>query len=77
MVETSNGVRRQEGGQSAFSGIGSEERKRHSDPFLERMGVAQAPVARLELSAANRTHASSIAMLRLRANAVGCELRME
>jgi DNA-binding XRE family transcriptional regulator len=42
----------------------------------ERMGVAQASVARLESSAANRTHAPSFATLRRYANAVDCDLRI-
>lgn len=42
----------------------------------ERMGVAQASVARLESSAGNRKHAPSISTLRRYANAVGCDLRI-
>jgi len=42
----------------------------------ERMGIAQASVARLESSAGNRKHAPSIATLRRYANAVGCDLRI-
>jgi DNA-binding XRE family transcriptional regulator len=40
----------------------------------ERMGVAQATVARLESSAGSRKHAPSIATLRRYADAVGCVL---
>ncbi|WP_284332911.1 helix-turn-helix transcriptional regulator [Dyella flagellata] len=42
----------------------------------ERMGVAQASVARLEASAGSRKHAPSMATLRRYADAVGCELRI-
>jgi DNA-binding XRE family transcriptional regulator len=42
----------------------------------ERMGIAQASVARLESSAGSRKHAPSIATLRRYADAVGCELRL-
>lgn len=42
----------------------------------ERMGVAQASVARLESSAGSRKHAPSLATLRRYADAVGCELRI-
>ena len=42
----------------------------------ERMGIAQASVARLESSAGSRKHAPSIATLRRYADAVGCELRI-
>ncbi|GLQ87658.1 helix-turn-helix transcriptional regulator [Dyella flagellata] len=42
----------------------------------ERMGVAQASVARLEASAGSRKHAPSLATLRRYADAVGCELRI-
>ncbi len=42
----------------------------------ERMGIAQATVARLESSAGSRKHAPSIATLRRYADAVGCELRL-
>ncbi|MDC8011415.1 helix-turn-helix transcriptional regulator [Tahibacter soli] len=40
----------------------------------ERMGVAQATVARLESSAGSRKHAPSMATLRRYADAVGCVL---
>ncbi|HVK79210.1 MAG TPA: helix-turn-helix transcriptional regulator [Verrucomicrobiae bacterium] len=40
----------------------------------ERMGVAQATVARLESSAGSRKHAPSISTLRRYADAVGCVL---
>ena len=42
----------------------------------ERMGIAQASVARLEASAGSRKHAPSIATLRRYADAVGCDLRL-
>lgn len=42
----------------------------------DRMGVAQATVARLESSAGSRKHAPSLATLRRYADAVGCELRI-
>ncbi len=42
----------------------------------ERMGIAQASVARLESSAGSRKHAPSIATLRRYADAVGCDLRI-
>jgi DNA-binding XRE family transcriptional regulator len=42
----------------------------------ERMGVAQASVARLEASAGSRKHAPSIATLRKYADAVNCNLRI-
>jgi DNA-binding XRE family transcriptional regulator len=42
----------------------------------ERMGIAQASVARLESSAGSRKHAPSIATLRRYADAVGCDLRL-
>jgi DNA-binding XRE family transcriptional regulator len=42
----------------------------------ERMGVAQASVARLESSAGSRKHAPSISTLRRYAAAVGCDLRI-
>lgn len=42
----------------------------------DRMGVAQATVARLESSAGSRKHAPSMATLRRYADAVGCELRI-
>lgn len=42
----------------------------------ERMGIAQASVARLESSADSRKHAPSMATLRRYADAVGCELRI-
>jgi DNA-binding XRE family transcriptional regulator len=42
----------------------------------ERMGVAQASVARLEASAGSRKHAPSIATLRKYADAVNCDLRI-
>jgi len=42
----------------------------------ERMGVAQASVARLEASAGSRKHAPSMATLRKYADAVGCEIRL-
>ena len=42
----------------------------------ERMGVAQASVARLESSAGSRKHAPSISTLRRYATAVGCDLRI-
>jgi len=42
----------------------------------DRMGVAQATVARLESSAGSRKHAPSMATLRRYAAAVGCELRI-
>jgi len=42
----------------------------------ERMGVAQASVARLESSAGSRKHAPSLATLRRYADAVGCDLRI-
>ena len=42
----------------------------------ERMGIAQASVARLESSAGSRKHAPSIATLRRYADAVGCELHI-
>jgi DNA-binding XRE family transcriptional regulator len=40
----------------------------------QRMGIAQASVARLESSAGSRKHAPSIATLRRYAEAVGCTL---
>ncbi len=40
----------------------------------QRMGIAQASVARLESSAGSRKHAPSIATLRRYAEAVGCAL---
>ena len=43
----------------------------------ERMGIAQASVARLESSAGSRKHAPSMATLRRYADAVGCDLRIE
>ncbi|HET7266801.1 MAG TPA: helix-turn-helix transcriptional regulator [Oleiagrimonas sp.] len=42
----------------------------------ERMGIAQASVARLESSAGNRKHAPSLATLRRYADAVGCDLHL-
>lgn len=42
----------------------------------QRMGIAQASVARLESSAGSRKHAPSMATLRRYADAVGCELRI-
>lgn len=42
----------------------------------ERMGIAQASVARLESSAGSRKHAPSMATLRRYADAVGCDLRI-
>lgn len=42
----------------------------------ERMGIAQASVARLESSAGSRKYAPSIATLRRYADAVGCDLRI-
>lgn len=42
----------------------------------ERMGIAQASVARLEASAGSREHAPSIATLRRYADAVDCDLRL-
>lgn len=42
----------------------------------ERMGIAQASVARLESSAGSRKHAPSMATLRRYADAVDCELRI-
>ncbi len=42
----------------------------------ERMGVAQASVARLEASAGSRKHAPSVATLRKYADAVGCDLHL-
>lgn len=42
----------------------------------ERMGVAQASVARLESSAGSRKHAPSISTLRRYATALGCDLRI-
>jgi DNA-binding XRE family transcriptional regulator len=42
----------------------------------ERMGIAQASVARLESSAGSRKHAPSMATLRRYADAVGCEFRI-
>ncbi|HET8553312.1 MAG TPA: helix-turn-helix transcriptional regulator [Rhodanobacteraceae bacterium] len=42
----------------------------------ERMGIAQASVARLEASAGSRKHAPSVATLRRYADAVGCELHL-
>lgn len=42
----------------------------------ERMGIAQASVARLESSAGSRKHAPSIATLRRYADAVDCDLRI-
>lgn len=42
----------------------------------QRMGIAQASVARLESSAGSRKHAPSIATLRRYADAVGCDLRI-
>lgn len=42
----------------------------------ERMGIAQATVARLESSAGSRKHAPSIATLRRYADAVDCELHL-
>lgn len=42
----------------------------------ERMGVAQASVARLEASAGSRKHAPSIATLRRYADALDCDLRL-
>ncbi len=42
----------------------------------ERMGIAQASVARLESSAGSRRHAPSLSTLRRYADAVGCELRI-
>jgi DNA-binding XRE family transcriptional regulator len=42
----------------------------------ERMGIAQASVARLETSAGSRKHAPSIATLRRYADAVNCDLRI-
>jgi DNA-binding XRE family transcriptional regulator len=42
----------------------------------ERMGIAQASVARLEASAGSRKHAPSIASLRRYADAVDCDLHI-
>jgi DNA-binding XRE family transcriptional regulator len=42
----------------------------------ERMGVAQASVARLEASAGSRKHAPSMATLRRYADAVGCQITL-
>ena len=42
----------------------------------ERMGIAQASVARLEASAGSRKHAPSVATLRRYADAVGCDLHI-
>lgn len=42
----------------------------------QRMGIAQASVARLESSAGSRKHAPSIATLRRYADAVGCNLHL-
>lgn len=42
----------------------------------DRMGIAQASVARLESSAGSRKHAPSLATLRRYAAAVGCDLRI-
>ena len=42
----------------------------------ERMGIAQASVARLESSAGSRKHAPSIATLRRYADAVNCDLHL-
>ena len=42
----------------------------------ERMGIAQASVARLEASAGSRKHAPSVATLRRYADAVDCELKL-
>jgi len=42
----------------------------------ERMGIAQASVARLEASAGSRKHAPSVATLRRYADAVNCELHL-
>jgi len=42
----------------------------------ERMGVAQASVARLESSAGSRKHAPSLATLRRYADALGCDVRI-
>ena len=42
----------------------------------ERMGIAQASVARLEVSAGSRKHAPSVATLRRYADAVNCDLRI-
>jgi transcriptional regulator with XRE-family HTH domain len=42
----------------------------------ERMGIAQASVARLESSAGSRKHAPSVATLRRYADAVDCDLRI-
>lgn len=42
----------------------------------ERMGIAQASVARLEASAGSRKHAPSIATLRRYADAVDCNLQL-
>jgi DNA-binding XRE family transcriptional regulator len=42
----------------------------------ERMGIAQASVARLEASAGSRQHAPSVATLRRYADAVGCDLHI-
>src|SRR5690348_5483231 len=42
----------------------------------ERMGIAQASIARLEASAGSRKHAPSVATLRRYADAVGCDLRI-
>ncbi|MBX3698986.1 MAG: helix-turn-helix transcriptional regulator [Dokdonella sp.] len=44
--------------------------------LANRMGIAQASVARLESSAGSRKHAPSFATLRRYAEAVGCELRI-
>ena len=42
----------------------------------ERMGIAQASVARLEASAGSRKHAPSVATLRRYADAVDCVLKL-
>lgn len=42
----------------------------------ERMGIAQASVARLESNAGSRKHAPSLATLRRYADAVGCDLHL-
>lgn len=42
----------------------------------ERMGIAQASVARLESSAGSRKHAPALSTLRRYADAVGCDLRI-
>lgn len=42
----------------------------------ERMGIAQASVARLESSAGSHKHAPSLTTLRRYAEAVGCDLRI-